>query len=129
MLDDLYQEVILEEYAHPKNKHPLASCDVHVADRNSSCGDEIEVFLTFNEQHQVSEVGWQGVGCAISMAAASVLSEFLKGKSQREIAALKKADLEALVGFEEIAFGREKCLLLSLNAFQKAVRVTKDSAQ
>jgi nitrogen fixation NifU-like protein len=129
MLDDLYQEVILEEYAHPKNKHPLTTCDVHVADRNSSCGDEIEVFLKFDQQQKVTDVGWQGVGCAISMAAASVLSEFLKGKSKSEIVALKKADLESLVGIEEIAFGREKCLLLSLNAFQKAVSETKDSAQ
>lgn len=129
MLDDLYQEVILEEYAHPKNKGVLEQFDVHFAERNASCGDQIEVYLQFSDEDKINAVSWVGVGCAISMATASVLSEFIKGKTKLEIAQLKKEDLEALVGIDEIAFGREKCLLLSLTAFQKAIQSLSPSSK
>ncbi|MBW7944761.1 iron-sulfur cluster assembly scaffold protein [Patescibacteria group bacterium] len=121
MLDDLYLETILEEYAHPKNKKRLEQFDVTVSESNSSCGDQIEVFLKFDPADVIEDVSWQGVGCAISMATASVLSEYLKGKTRAEVALLTKEDLEAMLGLHQIAVGREKCLLLALTAFRKAV--------
>ena len=124
MIDDLYQEVILEEYAHPKNTGKLDSFDVHFAERHASCGDQIEVFLKFDEtgaSGKVVGVSWIGVGCAISMAAASVLSQELKGKNRAEIGALTQQNLENMLGIHGISIGREKCLLLALTAFQKAI--------
>ncbi len=121
MIDDLYQEVILEAYANPKNTGKLDSFDVHFAERNASCGDQIEVFLKFDDANKVKAVSWIGVGCAISMACASVLSEEMKGKNREEIAALNKVTLEEMLGIHGISIGREKCLLLALTAFQKAI--------
>ncbi len=121
MTQDLYQEIILEEYAHPKNVGSLDGPDATVTETNSSCGDQMTVFLKFDAKtHQVTQVAWMGAGCAISMAMASILSEYLKGKTVQEIAAMTKKDLESMIGTDQIAFGRQKCLTLALHAFQKA---------
>lgn len=122
MIDDLYQEVILEEYAHPRNKGKLPTFDAQLLERNSSCGDEVEVFIKFEENGEViSQIGWEGVGCAISMASASFLSEQVKGMSRKQVSQLTKSNVEEMLGVHDISPGREKCLLLALKALQKAV--------
>lgn len=122
MTSDLYQEVILEEYSNPKHKGQLDDADVKVAQTNASCGDEIEVFVKFDQtKEKVEKVSWRGVGCAISMATASLVSDLIHGKSRGEVLALEQQDLEQLLGIEEISPGRKKCLMLALKAFQKAV--------
>jgi nitrogen fixation protein NifU and related proteins len=122
MTNDLYQEIILEEYTHPKNVGHLDQPDATITEANASCGDQITVFLKIDSATQkITEVSWVGVGCAISMATASILSEHLKGRTIDDVMTLTKKDLESMVGIDEIAFGRQKCLTLALNAFRKAV--------
>ncbi len=125
MSQDLYQAVILEELQHPQNKRELSDAAVSVHETNSSCGDDVTVFLKFDATgERVSEVGWQGSGCAISQAAMSLLSEKITGMLVSEIGSLGQADLESMLGLQQpIAYGRVKCLLIGLQAVKKALNI------
>lgn len=79
-LDNMYQEVILDHYKHPEHKGLSQEKDIQVHHINPSCGDEITLNLSMNDG-RVSEVSWDGVGCSISMASASMMSSLLTGKS------------------------------------------------
>lgn len=127
MTSDLYQEVILEEYSNPKHKGQLDDADVKITQTNASCGDEIEVFVKFDQtKEKIDKVSWRGVGCAISMAAASLVSELILDKTPQQILAIQQSDVENLLGIEEITPGRKKCLMLALKAFQKAAQAAED---
>ncbi|MEY3434481.1 MAG: hypothetical protein RL057_861 [Actinomycetota bacterium] len=79
-LDSLYQEVILEHYKRPQNKGLLPNQTVQVHHVNTSCGDEITLNLKMIDG-TIAEISWDGVGCSISQASTSVVSELLKGKN------------------------------------------------
>ena len=120
---DLYQELILDHYQHPRNKGDIGrenSMNV-VKQTNVGCGDEFTVALQFTKASNVLEkIVWNGQGCAISTASLSVLSEFVIGKTKEEIKQLTKQNVLELLGIDEINPGREKCLTLGLRAIQKA---------
>ena len=78
-LDNLYQEVILDHYKHPQNKKLSPVFDAQVHHVNPSCGDEIDLNLTINDG-VISNISWDGVGCSISQASVSILTELLIGK-------------------------------------------------
>ena len=135
-LDSLYQEVILDHYKRPENKGLSESFDIQVHHINPSCGDEITVNLSLREQ--VIDVTWDGVGCSISMASASVMSGLLNGKTLEEASPILDAFLSLMqskgtqVGEEAVledavAFAgvskyplRIKCALLGWMAFKDA---------
>lgn len=122
-MNDLYQEIILEEYAHPQNKGVLKDADAQHSESNSSCGDQVTVYLKWDSQTSlITDTRWEGVGCAISMATASFLSEHLKGMPAADVSALQQADIEKLLGIKDISPGRQKCLMLALVAYQKALQ-------
>ncbi len=122
MSDDLYQEIILEEYSHPHHFGKLEQPDIEWKERNSSCGDEITIFLKLDDsKEKILEMSWEGQGCAISLAATSLLSQYVPQKTVKSILNMKKHDVEELLGIDEIAYGRQKCLLLSLKAIQKSL--------
>ncbi|MBC7463230.1 MAG: SUF system NifU family Fe-S cluster assembly protein [Actinobacteria bacterium] len=81
-LDNLYQEVILDHYKHPEHKGLLQEFDVQVHHVNPSCGDELTLNLSLKDGHLI--LGWDGVGCAISMASASIMASLLTGKGINE---------------------------------------------
>jgi len=83
-LRDLYQEVILDHGRNPRNFRPLphATCLAH--GNNPICGDMLVVYLDLDSGGRIKDVAFQGQGCAISMASASMMTEILKGKSQAE---------------------------------------------
>lgn len=121
---DLYQEAILDELKQPQHKSVLADADVQVHETNASCGDEVTVFLKLSpDKKTITELTWQGNGCAISQATMSLLAAELQGKAVAEVLSLQQADLEALLGLEQpIAYGRVKCLMLGLRAVQRALK-------
>jgi nitrogen fixation NifU-like protein len=126
MSSDLYHEVIIEEFQNRQNQGQLADADISLHNRNSSCGDEVTVYLKFDSTGQIIEqVKWEGDGCAISIAATSLLSAYIMGKTVIDVLALQKKDLEQMLGIDEIAYGREKCLLLGLQTIQKAIKTAK----
>lgn len=82
-LNDLYQEVILDHYRKPRNRGKLEEADHAAEGHNPLCGDHVEVFLKVRDG-VVEDVGFEGGGCAISTASASIMTETLKGKTLDE---------------------------------------------
>lgn len=79
-LDNLYQEVILDHYKRPEYKTLQPEFQVGVHHLNPSCGDEITLRLSLDPQSEI-QLSWDGVGCSISMASASVMAGLLNGKT------------------------------------------------
>ena len=79
-LDSLYQEVILDHYKRPQHKGLAATYDAQVHHVNPSCGDEITLNVTLDGD-RVASITWDGVGCSISQASVSILSDLLLGKN------------------------------------------------
>jgi nitrogen fixation NifU-like protein len=118
-MDDLYREQILEHYKRPRNYGELEDFDLEFEDVNPFCGDEIRVQLKLDDQGRVGAVAFSGKGCAISQAAASLLSEELGGKSVEELLRLDKDFVLDLLGIE-ISATRMKCALLGLKVIKSA---------
>ena len=136
-LDNLYQEVILDHYKNPQNKKLSATYDAQVHHVNPSCGDEIDLNITIKDG-RVEAITWDGVGCSISQASVSILTDLLIGKSiddaykiYDEFVALMQSkgtvqgdeelleDAVALAGVSKYP-ARIKCALLGWMAFKDA---------
>lgn len=83
MLDDIYQELILDHYKHPRCQGVLIHPDRKIDLYNPLCGDQISLMVKFLGD-QISQIAFTGHGCSISQAAASLMSELLMGKSKAE---------------------------------------------
>ena len=83
MVDDLYQETILDHSKRPRNCHPMADANRNAEGYNPLCGDKLKLFLKM-EDDVVRDVSFVGSGCAISTASASLMTESLKGKTRAE---------------------------------------------
>ena len=135
-LDDLYKEVILDHYKSPRNKRPLPGATVSKHKNNPLCGDEITVHARL-EDDRVAEVSFEGQGCSISQASASMLTEATRGKTVGEADALARefrGMMEGTVDPDEDAFGdlvalkgvvkypvRIKCAVLGWDVLQEAL--------
>ena len=86
-MDDLYREEILEHYKRPHNWGPMDDPDLEFADNNPLCGDELTVMLRVDDDGTVEDVRFDGHGCAISQAAASMASDEVKGMKVDDLAA------------------------------------------
>jgi len=137
-LDSLYQDVILDHYKHPQNKKLASTYDAQVHHINPSCGDEITLNLKLHGG-SIESISWDGVGCSISQASVSILSDLLKGKTileaqeiQEEFLHLMQSkgsetgnpevleDAVALAGVSKYP-ARIKCALLGWMAYKDAV--------
>jgi len=115
----LYQDLILDHYRNPRNQGVLKAPTHLAAANNPTCGDRLEMQLSV-KNGIIADVKFSGSGCAISQASASLLSEFVKGKTIAEASALDTDGLLALLGVS-LSPNRLKCALLSLETFSKAV--------
>ncbi len=120
---DLYAENILDHYRHPRGKQFLPSPTFTHEEINVSCGDALTIALVLDGE-RVAAAGWQGTGCAISQAAASMLSEELVGKSLDALDALTAADIYGMLGVP-IGSRRTKCALLCLHTLKNAIHLYK----
>lgn len=121
-MDDIYRENILDHYRHPRNFGQLARADINQKLGNPFCGDEIAISVKFNKhKNKVEKINFEGVGCAISMASASLLTEYVTGKSVKEILDLKKEKVIELLGID-LSPTRLKCALLPLETIQSALQ-------
>ena len=118
-MDDLYRENILDHYRYPQNKGHLENPDIHYHDVNPFCGDEITMELKLDGD-RIVDVAFDGKGCAISMASASMLTEELMGMTLDEVKALDKDFVLDMLGIE-IGPVRLKCALLSLKVVKAGV--------
>ena len=121
MNEQMYREEILEHYRHPMNKGTLENPSFEHIEFNTLCGDKIHVTLRVNEGI-LADVLFDGEGCAISIAASSIVSEKIKGLS---IEVIKKLDQDFVLDTMKvkISSGRIKCATLFLKAIQEAVGV------
>ncbi|MCS6767190.1 MAG: SUF system NifU family Fe-S cluster assembly protein [Candidatus Nitrosocaldus sp.] len=117
---DIYREIILDYYRNPRNYGRLESPDVVVRDTNPLCGDEVEMHIKF-EDGKVKDIRFNGKGCAISQASASMLTEMVMGKSLDEVKGLGKQDILETLGLPNLGPARIKCALLSLKVFKLGV--------
>ena len=119
-MQEIYKEFILDLYRNPLNKKTLADFDVHHREYNPHCGDDIEVFIKFDEAGRVADIGHQGAGCAISQAAVSLITEHVKGKTKEEILVISDVQMIELLGIP-ISPMRLKCATLGLQAIRKGI--------
>jgi nitrogen fixation protein NifU and related proteins len=118
-VDELYRENILDHYKRPRNFGRPERFQLEFEDTNPFCGDEQRVYLAFDDEGRVSEIGFEGKGCAISTAATSMLSEELAGRSREDLLRLDKEFVLDLLGIE-ISATRMKCALLGLKVIKSA---------
>jgi nitrogen fixation NifU-like protein len=83
-LKDLYRDVIVDHNRHPRNRGRLDPADVHADGYNPLCGDRLTIYVNLDGE-RISEAKFEGSGCAISVASASLLTEAVKGKSRTEV--------------------------------------------
>jgi nitrogen fixation NifU-like protein len=135
-LDELYKEVILDHYKNPRNKRGLDEATVSRRKNNPLCGDEIEVHALLGDG-EVKEVTFEGQGCSISQASASMLTVSVRGKPLDEASTLVtdfRGMMEGRVEPDEDAFGdlvalkgvakypvRIKCAVLAWDVLQEAL--------
>lgn len=136
-LEELYQQVILDHSRRPRNKGELAE-GVKVHGDNPSCGDEIDLCVKFAADGSVEDVKFEGQGCAISQASASLMTMKLKGKprsdaelmlkSFHDLVTIEVAEPPKLLGDLRLMAGvrkfpqRVKCAMLAWRAFEQALR-------
>lgn len=89
-LRDLYQEVILDHGRHPRNFRRLEGA-LHARGDNPMCGDKVEVWLRLGADERIEDIAFQGRGCAISIASASLMTEVLRGRTKDEARSLAGA--------------------------------------
>ena len=83
-LKELYQELILEHGKNPRNLGKTDNFNKDAKGNNPLCGDNVHIFLKLNDQRKVEDISFEGSGCAISMASASIMTDLIKGKNDNE---------------------------------------------
>jgi len=120
MSSDLYKEIILDYYKNPRNRGSIESPDARSKDSNPLCGDVVEMQLKFKDG-KVSDIKFNGDGCAISQASASMLTELVMGKSIEDVRKIDKTALLENLGSPNLGAVRIKCALLPLKVMKTAV--------
>ena len=116
-MSSIYQDIILDHYRNPRNHGHLNNPTRRTDINNPVCGDMLS-FEIREENGVVKEIAFTGTGCAISQASASMVTEFVKGKTNDEIKKLDKNTVLEMLGIE-LSPNRIKCALLSLEALHK----------
>lgn len=122
MNDDIYKEIIMENYKEPKNLGTIKDADYTSHETNPTCGDEIEVFIK-ESNGKVDDVKFEGCGCAISIASASLFTEEIKGKKLSDVKKMSEKDVIKALGIE-LSHSRVKCASLILVAVKHAISRT-----
>jgi nitrogen fixation protein NifU and related proteins len=124
--DQLYREVILDHYRNPRSHGLLDEPDAQAEGQNPLCGDEVTVTLRFDGD-TISQIGFEGRGCAISQAATSMLTELVEGRSADEVARMPKEQLLEEIGIP-LTPVRLKCAILGLGVLKVALHKSKGTA-
>ncbi|MFQ6011381.1 MAG: Fe-S cluster assembly sulfur transfer protein SufU [Nitrososphaerales archaeon] len=121
MSEDLYKEIILDYYKNPRNYGTLENPDIKAMDSNPLCGDELEMQLKLGDPDKIADIRFNGKGCAISMASASILTELVQGKNIDTARNMAKEELLGAMGTPNLGPVRIKCALLSLKVLKLAI--------
>jgi len=116
-----YIEFILDHFNNPRNHGTLADPDILVNGGNPGCGDVVTMYLKVDADHRVVEIRFEGKGCTISMAGASLVTEMVKGKTLKEIEAMPYTALIDQMG-EDVVKSRLRCATLGIDTLKGAAR-------
>ncbi len=119
---NLYQENILDHYENPSNQGSIENPDLEFRDLNPLCGDEVCIQARLDGQDNLSQICFEGKGCVISLASASMLMEEVEGKSLSEIKQMGRQDILDLLGIP-LTTMRIKCAMLPLRTLEKAIHL------
>ena len=125
-LKELYQEIILEHGKNPRNLRKTDNYNKDAKGHNPLCGDNVHIYLKLNENKKVEDISFEGSGCAISMASASIMTDLVKGKEEKEGLENKilnddeKTKLMCLSGVKQYPM-RVKCATLSWHTLTSAI--------
>jgi nitrogen fixation NifU-like protein len=114
---DMYRENILDHAQNPRFPGVLEPADIDHEESNPLCGDRLRLTLRLDDHNRITALAWDGEGCAISQASASMLGEQILGKTLEEIRTLSKDDIFELLGIP-LSPNRMKCALLSLQVLK-----------
>jgi len=146
-LKELYQEIILDHGKNPRNLKKIENFNNDAEGHNPLCGDKVHIFLKINNNNKVEDISFEGSGCAISMASASIMTELVKGKNEVEVKEIiadfldmikekpelssrnineeDKTKLMCLSGVKKYPM-RVKCATLSWHTLTSAINNNKD---
>ena len=122
-LKDLYQEIILDHGKNPRNLRKTENFNKDAKGHNPLCGDKVHVFLKIDENKNISDISFEGSGCAISMASASIMTDLMKEKKEKEVKELVDDFLQMIKESPEmktkIISENEKTKLMSLSGVKQ----------
>jgi nitrogen fixation NifU-like protein len=118
---EAYVENLLDYYENPRNRGPLPDAQIAASGGNPGCGDLVTMYARLDEHGHVEALSFEGDGCTISQAAASMLTELAQGKSIEEIEAMSYEELIDVLGREVVSV-RPRCATLGLSVLKNAVR-------
>ena len=118
--EGMYRENILDHYKHPHNLGALKDADITHTENNPLCGDVITISLKLKNS-RIDDARFIGRGCAISQAAASMLTDEIKGKTLKEARNLQREDIVKMLGID-IGVVRTKCATLGLVAVKEGIK-------
>lgn len=121
---NLYAQNILDHYKNPRNHGELKNPDAFFKSLNSSCGDQIQVYIKV-DKNILKKINFTGNGCAVAIATSSILSEVLIGKNTNEVLAMDLNDVKKILGIN-ISSRRYKCALIGLKSIQGAITLSID---
>ena len=101
-LKELYQEIILDHGKNPRNLGKTENFNKDAKGHNPLCGDKVHIFLKLNENKKVEDISFEGQGCAISMASASIMTDLLRGKEENDVKEIVNDFLEMIKEKDEI---------------------------
>ena len=102
-LKDLYQEIILDHGKNPRNLRRAENFNKDAKGHNPLCGDKVHVYLKLNENKKVEDISFEGQGCAISMASASIMTDLVKGKEEHEVKEIVSDFLDMIKEKDELS--------------------------
>tara|TARA_Y100000591_G_C21603732_1_gene579286 strand:- start:124 stop:594 length:471 start_codon:yes stop_codon:yes gene_type:complete len=122
-LKELYQEIILDHGKNPRNLRKTENFNKDAKGHNPLCGDRVHVYLKLDESKKVQDISFEGQGCAISMASASIMTDLVKGKEEHEVKEIVKDFLEMIKEKDQlnnkILEENEKTKLMCLSGVKK----------
>ena len=146
-LKELYQEIILDHGKNPRNLRKTENFNKDAKGHNPLCGDNVHIYLKLNENKKVEDISFEGHGCAISMASASIMTDLVKGKEEAEVKEIvndfldmikqspelksqlikedEKTKLMSLSGVKRYPM-RVKCATIAWHALASAMNYKKD---
>jgi len=120
MSDDLYDDHILDHYESPYHRGHVAHPTIAHEDENPLCGDQVHLEIVVDEHNRVKEAWFDGHGCAISQAAASILAREIEGKTLEELKKFQAPQMLDLLRVRLTA-SRQKCGLLSFKVLKTMI--------